>query len=465
MQSLLSDEKSHMLALIGRRRVGKTFLIRSVYKEHIVFELTGLKDATLEQQLLNFTFQFNRYFSEMNPISGVDEWITAFHKLTEELEKRPITKKRVLFFDELPWIASKRSGFVEALAHWWNNWASQQNILLVVCGSAAAWMIEHVVNAKGGLHNRITKLISLAPFTLAETKAFLESKKIGMSPYQIVQLYMTLGGIPHYLEQVQHGKSAIQNIQSICFERDGLLRNEFDNLYAALFDNARNHIAVIKALASKSKGLDRQEILTKTKIKDGGWFSGLLSELEASGFITSVQPLENKKKDTLFRLTDEFTLFYLTFMEGKRTTDDNYWIKMSQTSEYHTWSGYAFENLCAKHIDQIKSALGITGIQTEVNSFLHRKNDKYHKGFQIDLLLDRKDDVLTLCEMKFYSDEYRITPDYAKKIHIKREGLKALSSPKKHIEVAFVTTFGVVDNDQKTDYVDHDLTMGILFED
>lgn len=465
MQSLLSDEKSHMLALIGRRRVGKTFLIRSVYKEHIVFELTGLKDATLEQQLLNFTFQFNRYFSEMNPISGVDEWITAFHKLTEELEKRPITKKRVLFFDELPWIASKRSGFVEALAHWWNNWASQQNILLVVCGSAAAWMIEHVVNAKGGLHNRITKLISLAPFTLAETKAFLESKKIGMSPYQIVQLYMTLGGIPHYLEQVQHGKSAIQNIQSICFERDGLLRNEFDNLYAALFDNARNHIAVIKALASKSKGLDRQEILTKTKIKDGGWFSGLLSELEASGFITSVQPLENKKKDTLFRLTDEFTLFYLTFMEGKRTTDDNYWIKMSQTSEYRTWSGYAFENLCAKHIDQIKSALGIAGIQTEVNSFLHRKNDKYHKGFQIDLLLDRKDDVLTLCEMKFYSDEYRITADYAKKIHIKREGLKALSSPKKHIEVAFVTTFGVVDNDQKTDYVDHDLTMGILFED
>ncbi len=464
MQALLKDDKAHMLALIGRRRVGKTFLIRNAYKENIVFELTGLKDGTLEQHLLNFTFQFNRYFPQMTPLTGITEWLTAFHKITEELEKLQKETKPVLFFDELPWIASKRSGFIEALAHWWNNWASQQNILLVVCGSAAAWMIDHVVNAKGGLHNRITKLITLEPFSLSETKQFLTSKQIKMSDYQIIQLYMVLGGIPHYLEQVQKGKSATQNIQEICFNRDGLLRTEFDSLYSALFDNATNHIEVIKALASKSKGLDRQEILSKTKMKDGGWFSKLLAELEASGFIASLQPLENKIKNKLFRLTDEFTLFYLAFMSGKRKTDENYWIRLNQTQEYKIWAGYAFENLCAKHIVEIKSALGISGIQCEVNSYLHRKNNNYHKGFQIDLLIDRRDDVLTICEMKFYSDEYRITSDYAKKIHTRKEGLKALTSPKKHVEVVFISSFGLVNNAQKNDYVDHDLSMDILFD-
>ncbi|MFK7784489.1 MAG: ATP-binding protein [Crocinitomicaceae bacterium] len=463
MESLLQDDKAHMLALIGRRRVGKTFLIRTTYREHIVFEMTGLKDAPLDQQLLNFTFQFNQFFPKMNPLTGLTEWLTAFQKLTEQIQQLAPTIKPVLFFDELPWIAGKRSGFIEALAHWWNNWASQQNILLVVCGSAAAWMIDHIVNAKGGLHNRITKLITLQPFTLSETKEFLQSREIKMSNYQIVQLYMTLGGIPHYLEQLQKGKSAVQNIQEICFNRNGALNSEFDNLYSALFDNAQNHIAVIKALASKSKGLDRKEILSKTNIKDGGWFSSLLTELETSGFITSLRPLEKKKKDTLFRLTDEFTLFYLTFMQGKRNTDSNYWIGMSQTQEYKIWCGYAFENVCAKHISSLKKALGIGGIQAEVSSFLHRKNDKYHKGFQVDLLIDRKDDVLTICEMKFYSDEYKITSDYAKKIHTRREGMKALNSPKKHVEVVFISTFGVVDNEQRSDYVDHDLKMDVLF--
>lgn len=324
-------------------------------------------------------------------------------------------------------------------------------------------MIDHVVNAKGGLHNRITKLISLQPFTLSETKEFLTSKHIRMSDYQIVQLYMALGGIPHYLEQVKKSKSAAQNIQLICFEKNGLLRTEFESLYAALFDNATNHIQVIKALASKSKGLDRQEILSKTNIEDGGWFSKLLIELEESGFITTFQPIENKKKDKLYRLTDEFSLFYLSFMEGKSNTEGNYWTSLSQTQEYKIWCGYAFENVCTKHTNQLKKALGIEGIQSNVNSFVHRKNAKYDKGFQIDLLIDRKDDVITLCEMKFYSDVFTISPEYAAKMHLKREGIRALISPKKTIEIAFVSAFGVTENEQKMDYVDHDLRIDVLF--
>jgi AAA+ ATPase superfamily predicted ATPase len=463
MKSYLINNKAHLIAVIGRRRVGKTFLIREVYKDNKVFEMTGLKDADLQNQLLNFSLQINKYFVNNEPFTKPDNWLLAFNQLSIAISKLTYNNKPVVFFDEVPWIASKRSGFTEALAHWWNNWASQQNIIVVICGSAASWMLEHIVNAKGGLHNRITKLITLLPFNLQETKEFLEVKGVNISNYQIVQLYLTMGGIPHYLEQISKGKSAAQNIQEICFTKDGILRNEFDNLYPALFDNASNHIKIIKALASKSKGMDRQEILVNTGISDGGWFTNILNELESSGFISTFEPLEKKKKDTLYRLTDEYSYFYLSFIEGKNKLQSYDWMSMSTGQEYKIWCGYAFENLCMKHADYIKKALGISGVKTSVNSFLHRKNEKYEKGFQIDLLIDRKDDVINICEMKFYSDEFSINTEYAKKLRTKKEGLKAVIDTNKMIHITFITTYGVLENQNKIDIVNNDLTIDIFF--
>lgn len=462
MKSLLADDKAQLLAVIGRRRVGKTFLIREVYKEEKCFEMTGMKDASLKNQLTNFTFQLNHYFPKEELDQVPESWLLAFNALTKALKSQKSKKKRVVFFDEIPWIASKRSKFTEALAHWWNNWASQQNLVLVICGSAASWMIDHVVNAKGGLHNRITKLITLMPFTLKETKLFLESRNIRISDYQIIQLYIAVGGIPHYLEQVKKGKSAAQNIQEMCFSKDGLLRTEFDNLYPALFGNSGKHIAVIKALATKSVGLDRQEILKKAKMSDGGWFSDLLTELETSGFISSFQPLGKKKKETLFRLTDEYSLFYLGFIEGKKPSKDA-WLKISQTSAYTTWCGYAFENLCMKHIDEIKHALGISGIDSAVYSFLHRADKVYGKGFQIDMLISRKDKVINICEMKFYPEEYKLDAGDVKKLTTRREGLRKVTGTKNTLFITFITTYGVTENKHKLDVVDHDLTMKIFF--
>jgi hypothetical protein len=301
------------------------------------------------------------------------------------------------------------------------------------------------------------------PFTLSETKEFLKAKKID-SNYQIIQLYLAMGGIPHYLEQISKGKSAAQNIQEMCFTNDGILRNEFENLYPALFDNARNHIKIIKALASKSKGLERQEILKITKMTDGGWFSSILNELLTSGFISTYEPLEKKKKDTLYRLTDEYSLFYLKFIEGKSKLDKDDWMKISSGQEYKIWCGYVFENLCMKHVDYIKKALGVSGVQTDVSSFLHRKNETYEKGFQIDMLIDRKDEVINICEMKFYSDEFSINVEYAKNLRTKKEGLKAVTGTKKMVHITFVTTYGVLENQNKMDLVDNDLTIDIFFE-
>ena len=463
MLSLTKDNKAHLLAIVGRRRVGKTFLIREVYKAHMVFEMTGLKEADLHTQLTNFTLQMQWCFKNTSSYAKPDSWLLAFNDLSKAIAGHASTIKPVVFFDELPWIASKRSGFMEALAHWWNNWASRQKIIVVVCGSAASWMLEHVVNSKGGLHNRITHLITLLPFTLQETKAFLAAKNIQISEYQIIQLYMAMGGIPHYLDHIERGKSAAQIIQTLCFSKDGVLKNEFENLYAALFDNAGNHVKVIKALASKSSGLSRQEILQLTKLNDGGTFSRILNELTISGFISIFEPLEKKKKDTLYRLTDEYSLFYLYFIKAHSTAQNNAWIRISQSQSYKVWSGYAFENLCLKHIDFVKEALGISGVQTNVNSFLHKADDVYAKGFQIDMLIDRKDDVINICEMKFYGDTFTIRKDYAQKIRTKREGLKTVMKSKKMIHTTFITTYGVMDNDHKIDVVDNDFTIAIFF--
>jgi AAA+ ATPase superfamily predicted ATPase len=461
MQSYKKDKKAHLLAIIGRRRVGKTFLIRQVYKNNMVFEMTGLKDAGTKKQLLNFTFQMSKYFNKEDLYTRPGSWLEAFHLFTKELEALKTKTKPVVFFDELPWIVSRKSDFMEALGHWWNNWASQQNIIVVVCGSAASWMLKHLVNAKGGLHNRITKLITLMPFTLSETKAFLEAKSIRYTDYQIVQLYLSVGGVPHYLDHVVKGKSVPQNIQALCFEKDGILKSEFDNLYPALFDNPKRHIEIVKALASKASGLNRQEILKKTNMSEGGWFSNILSELETSGFISTFEPLENKKKDTIYRLTDEYSLFYLTFIDGKPKSRN--WLRISESQQYKIWSGYTFENVCIKHSDSIKKALGISGVQANINSYLHRKDSNFGQGFQIDMLIDRKDDIINICEMKFYATNFTINKNYAQNLRTKKEGLKAVTKTKKIVHLTFISVFGVVENPYKLDLVENDYTVSIFF--
>ncbi len=464
MRSYINDDKAHLIAIVGRRRVGKTFLVREVYKQNKVFEMTGLKDAGLKLQLNNFAMQMDIYLPTSQGHNTFSNWLMAFNALTKALMNYEGGIKPVVFFDELPWIAGKRSGFTEALGHWWNNWASQQNIIVVLCGSAASWMIKNVVNAKGGLHNRITKLFTLLPFTLKETKEFLSSRGINISHYQIIQLYMALGGIPFYLEQITKGKSAAQIIQEICFSKDGILRNEFENLYPALFDNSGKHIKIIEALASKRDGLERQQILQLSGMTDGGWFSNILKELEVSGFISSSAPIGKKKKDTLYRLTDEYSYFYISFIKSTRKDHNLNWMDISAGQEYKIWCGYAFENLCLKHVDRIKYALGISGVRSNINSFMHRKNEIFEKGFQIDMLIDRRDDIINLCEMKFYSGEFAISNEYAKTLRTKKEGFKTVTKTKKMIHLTFVTTYGVMENQNKIDLVDNEFTIDVFFE-
>jgi AAA+ ATPase superfamily predicted ATPase len=464
MEQLLTTDKSEMLAILGRRRIGKTYLIQQVYKDHMVFDFTGTQFGERHLQLQKFALKLTSETDANLPVQTPKTWFDAFEMLkTVTSNRKKKNKKPVIFFDELPWIDTHRSGFLKELSYWWNNWASKQNVVVVLCGSAASWMIKKIINHKGGLHNRVTQRINLQPFTLAETRSFLRYKKVIMTNNQILQLYMVTGGVPHYLDAVLPTETATQAIDRLCFTKDGLLQNEFNNLYAALYDHPENHIEVIKALATRQDGLTRNQISKISKLSAGGGLTKVLEELEASTFITSIYPLFNKKKDVLYRLTDEYSLFYLKYIEAQKIGAKNIWQQLSQKQSYISWSGYAFENICIKHAEAIKNALGIQGIYTENASYKHLKSDE-ESGFQIDLLIDRADQAINICEMKYYADELQVTQEMATKLRKRREAFRRVSKTKKMLFNTVITPYGLTPNKWSAEQIDHVVTADDLFE-
>ncbi|HFA50527.1 MAG TPA: ATP-binding protein [Bacteroidetes bacterium] len=462
LEKALQSPKAEMVSIIGRRRIGKTFLVKSVYGGRIDFEITGIQQATRKEQLRNFMLQISKYSKGSFPISEPKDWLEAFYLLSKFLETKRKEEKMAVFLDELPWLATHRSGFLKGLSYFWNSWAVDQNIVVVICGSAASWMIKKVVHHKGGLHNRITKRISLKPFNLIETEHFFKEKKFNFDRYQILQLYMALGGVPHYLDEVEADKSAAQNINQICFSENGLLQDEFSKLYASLFENSETHVKVVRALAKKRKGMTRSDIVLNSRLPEGGGASKILEELLHSGFISVYYPFRKKKKDRLYRLTDEYSLFYLQFIEKNRNEGSAVWKELSQTQAYKSWAGYAFENICLKHIPQIKKALGIAGVYSTSSTFI-KKGNQYEKGIQIDLLIERNDHVINICEIKFYNAALTIDKSTAMELRNKMAIFKETTHTRKQIFLTMITTFGIKQNMHSLGLVDVALTMDDLY--
>ncbi|QEC51871.1 AAA family ATPase [Anseongella ginsenosidimutans] len=459
MQSLISSSQPEFLAVYGRRRVGKTYLIRNTYRERIVFQMTGFADASTAEQLSNYWSALKSVYSDMVYDAPPKDWMQAFEWLREYLESIDDGKK-VIFFDELPWIDTFRSKFIQALGHFWNAWASDRSdIILVVCGSAASWMINKLINDPGGLHNRVTKRIRLDPFTLQETEAFLHHKHIKYDRYQTIQLYMSLGGIPYYLNELKPGRSVFQEIDRLCFSPKGSLAGEYHNLYRSLFRHADNHIAIVEALAKKSKGLTRDELIKQSGLSNGGYITKVIAELEESGFITIVYPFGKRIKNALYRLTDQFTLFYLKFMQDRKAKGEGAWLSRIDSPSWRAWSGYAFENVCFRHIHHLKKALGISGVYTEISSWQSRD-----QGAQIDLLIDRRDHVISVCEIKFSKDPYIITKSYRAELEKKLSVFRMETGTAKTVFLTFVTTMGLVPNQHSLGLVQNVVTLDALFE-
>lgn len=457
-QKLLKSKKSEFLAVYGRRRVGKTFLIKEYFGYQFDFFITGMANATTAQQLFNFDTEMNRQ-SNLVFDSPSTNWLEAFQRLREHLEGKKKEGKLVIFIDELPWMHTHGSDFLMALEHFWNAWAThRKDILLIVCGSAASWMLTEVINSTGGLHNRVTGQMKIEPFTLGETEELLKSNNCHHDRYQLIQLYMCMGGVPYYLAAVESGKSAAQNIQDLFFEKSGLLRNEFHNLYRALFKRHEVYEKVVEVLSRKTYGVARNELIKSSGLQSGGTLSKVLVDLEESGFITSYPSLDRKAKNTIYRLSDYLTAFYFRFLQKPQGSD---WLQLIDQPTYRAWQGFTFEQVCLDHVSQIKKALGISGIQAEQAAWRGGTEDK---GAQIDLLIDRRDHVITICECKFPLDTYIINKEYADQLRAKLSVFKEVSKTKKAVHLVFVSSYGLHHNSYSDMLVQGEVTMDALFD-
>ena len=437
-----NSHKSEFIAVYGRRRVGKTFLIREMLKSNFLFYATGILNGTLSEQLNNFNQEIIDYGGE-NFIPAKN-WNEAFRNLNYLVERSNIKGKKVIFLDEIPWMNTSNSGFLSALDHFWNRYASMRtDILLIICGSASSWIFDNIVNNTGGLHNRLTGEIYLKPFSLKESEEFFESKNINIPRFQIAEAYMIFGGIPYYLDLFQSKLSLVQNVDAIFFKENAPLRNEYVNVLRSLFKNADNHIRIIEALAERNYGKTREDIINATGITCGGGLSKTLNELIANGFIREYQSYGKTKRDCFYQLIDPFILFNLRFSSKRNAFSSDFWMRFCRTPSHATWTGYAFEILCLLHIEQIRKALGISGVLTEIYSW---RSKLHEPGAQIDLVIERGDQVINLCEIKYATDKYSIDKEYDKNLRKKLSAFVNETKTRKAAHITLITTYGLAKN-------------------
>ena len=448
LERLYNADNSEFVAVYGRRRVGKTYLIKEVFKDRFAFWHTGLspydrdKKFLLRDQLQTFFYSLQDYGLRGEPCPK--SWFEAFRLLEKLLEQKDNGEKLVVFIDEMPWMDTARSRFIPAFEHFWNGWAAKRdNILLIVCGSATSWIDDNILNSKGGLYNRLHREIKLRPFTLAESEEYFRSKGIAMSRYDVAQTYMVLGGIPHYLSLFEKGFSAAQNIDRLFFENKAMLEDEFDRLFGSLFKNADDHKKIVRFLSRRRGGYTRKEILEHTGIQDGGGASEMLKGLEASDFVTSYYPFGERKTER-YRLSDPFCLFWLQFVDGTGSRDVQFWRKNAISPQLNVWRGLAFEELCFSHIAQIKRKLGIAGVCSSESSWLVVNVDKKQ---QMDMLIDRADNVVNLCEIKFYGKPFVIDKSYDIILRERVQTLMDVVPHKKSIHLTMIVASGLKQNE------------------
>ena len=444
LKRCLDSNRSELVIVYGRRRVGKTFLVDQFFHGSFDFTYVGGHNLPQRVQLRNFAKALKQAAGQRKASVFVD-WFDAFDALEDYLSSLPENRKKVVFVDEMPWIDSLRSNFTEAFENFWNGWAARRNdILFIASGSATSWMIDNLVENQGGLHARITCQIYLRPFTLSETEQYLKSRGCPWDRFQMAQCYMFFGGIPFYLSLIDPKHSLTQNVDDLCFARGGALRMEFDELYNALFTHAEKYLAVVRLLAEHHNGMTNQDIATSTGI-DGKRLTTVLNNLERCDFIMKFRYYGKKSQDRIYKLTDFYTLFYLKYIEpNKDSFDDVWWQHHAASHSVESWQGLTFELLCLMHISRIRQALSIGGVATEVSAWFDKADQqKATKGSQIDLIIERADRIIHLCEMKFSQGEYRITAEYEKKLRDRMELFREKTHSKKSLVHTFVTTFGV----------------------
>ena len=444
LNEVMSRKQAQFLAVYGRRRIGKTYLIRQYFKNKFTFYHTGEANVGMKDQLLGFRDSL-RDCGHDCPLPT--SWREAFRELRTLIE-RSADEKKVVFIDEMPWMDTPRSKFLSALEHFWNAWgSSRDDLVLIVCGSASSWIVNNILRNRGGLHNRITDQIHLMPFTLAECESLSVDLELAMSRQEICSLYMVFGGVPYYWGFLRKGESVAQNVDRLLFAENGKLRGEFDSMLSSLFKRDTGCRKIVTVLAAKGMGVSREELLKRTGMCDGKVFCETMDALEKCGFIRRYTAFGKKLRGSLYQLIDSFALFHLRFVAQESNPDPHAWTTGISSKEKDAWAGIAFERVCLLHVPELKNALGIGGVKTSVCSWFHRADEVYAKGAQIDLLIDRADQVVTVCEMKYASGQYLLTKAESERIDNKIQAFKAVSGTAKSVYLALVTTKGLVNNE------------------
>jgi hypothetical protein len=437
--------------------VGKTFLIREFFDNDFAFQVTGMENIGKHEQLQNFHTALMRQGSAAS--TQPSSWFEAFEFLIDLLEGKQSTKRKVVFIDELPWFDTHRSGFISALEHFWNSWASAHHeVMLIVCGSATSWMLNNLIKNHGGLYNRVTRTIALEPFTLKECEEYCKEQGLRYSRYQMIESYMVFGGVPFYLSLMESRLGFAQNVDKLCFEQGAVLRNEFSRLYSSLFKRPEHYVEAVRALSAKKSGLTREALSTALSFADGGTLTKILEELEQCAFIRRYYSFGKKKRDTIYQLIDPFSLFHLNFME-EADKDEDFWLKYSSKGSHNAWAGYAFEQVCFAHVREVKKALGISGILTSVSAWSSKVSTP---GAQIDLVIDRDDNAISLCELKYSNKVFTIDADYERKLLHKRAAFEDETKTRKATHLTMVTTYGLRRNSH-SGIIQSEVTMDDLF--
>ena len=442
----MREDIAQLVLVYGRRRVGKTFLINQYFRNAFSFKLTGAYNKPKTDQLQAFINELNR--KTHRKMSAPKSWTDAFELLREYIQNLDPRKKCVVFFDEFPWLDTHRSGFLSAFEYFWNDYGSSvDSLVFIVCGSATSWLVDNIEHNKGGLFNRQTCKLFLEPFSLCETEEYLISKGIHWSRYDITECYMIMGGIPYYLSLLDRELSYLQNIDYLFFRKKAELWDEFDHLYNTLFSQGENYISVVYELSKKKNGLSRAEISKETGLALNGVLSKIIKNLVDSGFVRENQFFGRKKKDTLYQLADYYSSFYFNYIRDNMGRDEHYWSNTLDAPARKTWAGNMFEQVCKDHIGQIKQKIGIHGILSNESTWFVKPDKKLGTaGTQIDLIIDRRDRVINLCEMKFSLDEFTIDKNYDEKLRKRIEAFRRKTGTRKAIQIIFVSTYGVEAN-------------------
>lgn len=463
LEKLYNSDKAELVIVYGRRRVGKTHLIRKYFEGRFAFYTTGLFEASQEMQLEHFAATLSEY--QKTKLPTPESWIEAFAMLKAHLLKSR-TKRKVVFIDEIPWFDTPNSGFLAAFEAFWNGWgAGRDDLLLIVCGSATTWITNKLLANRGGLFNRATSQIYLEPFTLNETEQFLKSKGINWSRYDITECYMVMGGIPYYLQQIDESKSYLENIDDIFFRKNCKLKDEFQHLYNTLFSNSEYYIRIVELLSTKNIGLTREELVRLGKFQNNGYLTDALHNLETSRFIRAYNYFGKKKKNITYQLSDFYTMFYFRFLKQQYGRDEHFWSHSIDLPQRRAWAGYTFEQVCYWHVPQIKDALKIGGILSEESAwFEHKADDSVtNRGAQIDMIIARRDRIINLCEIKFSVGPFVIDQNYEMALRNKLVTFRPYTLQSNALQIVMITTFGVKPN-QHSGIVQSEVRLDDLFK-